>query len=142
MQVLDADKVLPVLDASSLSESKLFLVLANILKKLKQNTGIYAANLNASIGCIYTAKVNASFGCRQIVASVGCRIILCVSSSCRYCKKATTKNGGIYAAKLHASLNSHKLSLRIGGRTFPASKVCQVPAVLVISNKGCRHIRS
>ena len=51
MQALNADKMVPVMDAASISASKVFEVPAIIVMQQKQNTGIYAAKLNANIQC-------------------------------------------------------------------------------------------
>ena len=44
-------KWLAVMDAASISASKVFEVPAIIVMQQKQNTGIYAAKLNANIQC-------------------------------------------------------------------------------------------
>ena len=50
MQVMDADKLLTVMDAALISASKKFQVHA-IIVIMQKCAGIYAAKLNASIGC-------------------------------------------------------------------------------------------
>ena len=52
------------------------------------------------------AKLILSFGCRQIVASVGCCLILCIQSNWspyNYRKKKAKTNKGFYAFKLNGS---------------------------------------
>ena len=69
MQVLDADKLVPVLDAASISASKVFQVPAIIVIQQNQCRHIHEAKLIASIGW------------RQIVASIGRSIIVCIQSN-------------------------------------------------------------
>ena len=50
MQVMDADKLLTLMDAALISASKKFQVHA-IIVIMQKCAGIYAAKLNSSIGC-------------------------------------------------------------------------------------------
>ena len=66
--LLGADKMVPILD------------------------GVFSVTTTIVINQIYTgkyvAKLISSFGCRQIIASIGCNIYLCIQSnlnSCNYC---------------------------------------------------------
>ena len=78
IQVLDADKLLPVMDAASISASKVFQVPAIIVIKQNKCTHI-------------CSKLNASIGCRHIFASVGCSINLCIPSNLGSCNNGENK---------------------------------------------------
>ena len=72
--LLGADKIVPVLDGALVSAFKVFSVITIIVRNQ-----IYAGK--------YVTKLISKFGCRQIIASIGCSIIICIqsnSSSCNY----------------------------------------------------------
>ena len=69
----------------------LFSHLVYYLKFIANLTKVLDTPLLPTHKCMYSAKLNVSIGCRQIDASIGCSITLCLqsfSSSFNCCNKA------------------------------------------------------
>ena len=125
MQVLDADKLLPVFDVVSFSAFKVFQVPAIIVIKQK-----YCRHICSQTKC----KCN---GCRWSFASNGCIINLFIwiySSFCNYRSKAKRN-----ADKLNASFISHKLSLRIVCSNIPCIQSVSNACTYCINQQFFRH---